>query len=322
MKVTPSPAGGDSAAAVQRWLSRAAVRRNLWGYLFIAPAILGFILWTAGPMIVSLVLSFTQWDMLSDPRWIGFDNFRTMLTGTDPLFWQSVQVTAVYTALTVPLVAVVASLGLAMLLNRRMHGVGLLRTVFYMPNVVPLVANAVLWAFLYGRDNPQWGLLNQIIGYLGIPPQPWLLDQGQVIPCIVFMTMWSSSGAAMIIYLAGLQGIPEQLYEAVAIDGGGAWARFRHVTFPMITPLVLFNVVLTFIGSVQVFVQPYMMTNGGPGNSTLFYMLYLYRSAFQNQAMGYACAMAWVLFIAVAVISGLVFWSSRWWVYYEGDIRG
>lgn len=228
------------------------------------------------------------------------------------------RVTAFYTVLAVPLIAIVASLGLAILLNRPMRGIGVIRTIFYLPNVVPLVANAVLWLFIY---NPQWGLLNEVVGLVGIPPQQWIFDENQVIPGLVLMAMWTSSGAAMIVYLAGLQGIPQHLYEAVAIDGGGPWARFRHVTLPLITPLILFNVVLTFIGSVQTFIQPYIMTNGGPSNASLFYMLYVYRTAFQDQDMGYACALAWFLFVCIAVVSVVVFRTSRWWVYYEGEGR-
>jgi multiple sugar transport system permease protein len=290
------------------------VQRNLWGYFFVGPAVLGLLLWTIGPMLVSLALSFTQWDMLSSPRWVGLDNFRQMLGGEDPLFWQTVKVTLLYTALTVPLVGVVASFGLALVLNRPIRGIGIIRTIFYLPNVVPLVANAVLWLFIY---NPQWGLLNTIIGLVGVEPQQWIFDENQVVPSLVVMAMWTSSGAAMIIYLAGLQGIPQHLYEALAIDGGGAWARFRYLTVPLSTPLILFNVVLTFIGAIQTFIQPYIMTNGGPSNASLFYMLYVYRTAFKNQEMGYACALAWFLCILVALVSLVVFWSSRWWVYYE-----
>jgi multiple sugar transport system permease protein len=237
-----------------------------------------------------------------------------MLGGEDPLFWQTVKVTLLYTALTVPLVGVVASFGLAIVLNRPMRGIGIIRTIFYLPNVVPLVANAVLWLYIY---NPQWGLLNTIIGLVGVEPQQWIFDENQVVPSLVVMAMWTSSGAAMIIYLAGLQGIPQHLYEALAIDGGGAWARFRYLTVPLSTPLILFNVVLTFIGAIQTFIQPYIMTNGGPSNASLFYMLYVYRTAFKNQEMGYACALAWLLCILVALVSLVVFWSSRWWVYYE-----
>ena len=288
------------------------------GYLFVAPAILGLLLWTIGPMLVSLALSFTQWDMLSSPQWIGLTNFRHMLSGEDTLFWQTVKVTLLYTALTVPMVGVITSFGLALLLNRPLRGIGVIRTVFYLPNVVPLVANAVLWLFIY---NPQWGLLNQIIGLVGIEPQQWIFDENQVIPSLVVMAMWTSSGAAMIVYLAGLQGIPQHLYEALAIDGGGAWARFRYLTLPLSTPLILYNVVLTFIGAIQTFAQPYIMTSGGPSNASLFYMLYVYRTAFQNQEMGYACALAWFLFMIVACFSLVVFWSSRWWVFYEDGGR-
>ncbi len=312
---TTAGAGGRSRVGRA---GKQAVQRNLWGYLFVSPAILGLIFWTIGPMVVSLGLSFTQWDMLSAPQWTGFSNFSRMLSGADPLFWQTVRVTAFYTVLAVPLIAIVASLGLAILLNRPMRGIGVIRTIFYLPNVVPLVANAVLWLFIY---NPQWGLLNEVVGLVGIPPQQWIFDENQVIPGLVLMAMWTSSGAAMIVYLAGLQGIPQHLYEAVAIDGGGPWARFRHVTLPLITPLILFNVVLTFIGSVQTFIQPYIMTNGGPSNASLFYMLYVYRTAFQDQDMGYACALAWFLFVCIAVVSVVVFRTSRWWVYYEGDGR-
>ena len=290
----------------------------MWGYIFVGPAILGFLLWTVGPMLASLVLGFTHWDMLSAPQWVGAENYRQMFTGADPLFWQTVKVTAVYTLLVTPLVAVFFSLGLALLLNRRMPGIGIMRTIFYLPNVVPLVANAVLWLALF---NPTWGMLNQFIGLFGIPPQPWIYSENGVIPSLVLMATWTSSGASMVIYLAGLQGIPQELYEAVAIDGGGAWTRFRHVALPLITPLILFNVVLTFIWSVQVFVQPYIMTNGGPANASLFYMMYVYRVAFQDGDMGYACALAWFLFMCVAIVSVVVFSTSRWWVYYESEGR-
>jgi len=198
---------------------------------------------------------------------------------------------------------------LATLLKKPSRGIGLFRTIFYLPTIVPLIASATLWLFIF---NPQWGLLNQALGLVGIPPQQWIFDEALVVPSLVLMAMWSSAGVAMIVYLAGLQGIPQHLYEAVEIDGGGAWARFRHVTLPMMTPLILFNVILGFINAVQTFVQPYVMTQGGPNNASLFYMLHVYQEAFTYQNMGYACALAWVLFVGVALVSFVVFRTSRW----------
>ncbi|MGI6567036.1 MAG: carbohydrate ABC transporter permease [Limnochordia bacterium] len=286
-----------------------------WGVLMALPAILGFLLWNLLPMVASLVISFTEWSVVSRPRLVGFANFGRMFT-QDPLFWKSLYVTAYYTFLSVPAVIVSAFL-VATLLNQEVKGLAVFRTIFYLPSVVPAVANAVLWLWLF---NPDFGLLNTLLGSIGIRKSLWIYDEATVLPSLALMSVWGM-GNTMIIFLAGLQGVPRQLYEAAEIDGANFIQRWLYVTLPMVSSVIFFNLVMGLIGTFQVFSQAYVMTDGGPNNGSLFMVYYLFRNAFQYGRMGYACAIAWTLFVIVLAFTVIVFKTSPAWVYYEGERR-
>ena len=288
---------------------------NRWGILMALPAILGFLMWSLLPMVASLVISFTEWSVVSKPKFIGFANFNRMFT-QDPLFWKSLYVTAYYTFLSVPAVIVSAFL-IATLLNQEVKGLAIFRTIFYLPSVVPAVANAVLWLWLF---NPDFGLLNTVLGSLGIGKSLWIYDEASVLPSLVLMSVWGM-GNTMIIFLAGLQGVPRQLYEAAEIDGANFIQRWAHITLPMVSSVIFFNLVMGLIGTFQVFSQAYVMTDGGPNNSSLFMVYYLFRNAFQYGRMGYASAIAWMIFLIVLAFTLVIFKSSPAWVYYEGERR-
>ena len=287
-------------------------REALAGYLFIAPWLVGFVFLVSGPMLASLVLSFMRWDLFSPPSWAGLDNFRRLLT--DPLVAKSLYNTAYFTFISVPL-NLVAALGAAMLLNLRMRFRGVFRTLFYLPAVMPAAANAILWFWIL---NPEVGLANAVLRMLGLPQLQWLNDPATAKPAFIVMNLWSI-GNTMVIFLAGLQGIPQTLYDAAAVDGAGRWHRFWAVTIPMLSPVILFNLVLGIIGSFQIFTSAFLLTeDGGPEQSTLFSVLYLYRLGFEQFDMGYASAYAWVIFLVILVFSLLQFRLARSWVYYEG----
>jgi ABC-type sugar transport system permease subunit/ABC-type glycerol-3-phosphate transport system substrate-binding protein len=290
-------------------------RQALAGYLFAAPAIVGLALFTVGPIVMSGVYSMTRYEIIAPATWAGAENY-TRLFGEDRYFLKALWTTAYYAVFSVP-VNIAMALGLALLLNREIRGRALYRTCFYLPTVMPAVAGSLLWAWLF---NGEYGLINVLGGYLGLPNIPWLTSEYCSKPAIIVMGMWGVGGG-MIIFLAALQGVPRTLYEAAQIDGAGAWKKFRHVTLPMISPAMFFMVVMGLIRSLQVFTQAYLMTRGGPVNSTLFYVLYLYREAFENLHMGYASAMAWVLFLVILAITGLQFVLAKRWVYYEGAQR-
>ncbi|MEZ7128904.1 carbohydrate ABC transporter permease [Nonomuraea sp. AD125B] len=281
-----------------------------WGWLLALPAILGFLIFTAGPMVASLVFSLTDWQVGGTPSFVGLDNY-TKMTG-DELFWTSLGATTYYTLGAVPLVLIV-SFAVAMLLNQRVRGLALWRTIFYLPTLVPSIANVVLWIWIF---NPDFGLLNSLLRQAGLPAGQWIYDESTAIPSLIVMSTWGF-GNTMVIFLAGLQGVPRHLYEAVSIDGGGAWRRFWHVTLPMMTPTIFYNLVVGVVGTFQVFNQAYVMTEGGPNNATLFYVYYLFRKAFRESEMGYASALAWVLFMIIVVITFLLFRNARRWVHYE-----
>ncbi len=294
--------------------SPAARREAITGYLFTAPATLGFLVWIVGPMLYSAWLSLTEWDLLTQPRFVGLGNYAAMFQ--DPLFWQSLKVTFYYTIVSVPLFQALA-FAVALLMNVKVRGITVFRTIYYLPSIVPVVANALLFAWIFNSD---FGLLNAALRAVGLPKVLWLQDPRWAMPALITMSLWGIGGA-MLIYLAGLQGVPEQLYEAAELDGANMWHRFRHVTVPMVSPVIFFNLVLGLIGALQTFTQGYIITNGGPQNSTLFYALYLYRQAFTNFKMGYAAAMAWVLFVIVLLLSVLVFRTLGRQVYYEDQAR-
>jgi multiple sugar transport system permease protein len=298
-------------------------REAIYGYLFISPWIIGFLAFTAFPMIYGAWLSLTDYDGLTTPTWIGFDNYVRLVDGSDPLVGKSLSNTVWYVAVAVPATLVVG-LALAMLLNQPVRGIALFRTLFYVPSVVPVVASIAIlgWVF-HGR----FGLVNVLLDKIGIIGPGWLTDPAWVKTTIVIWTIWGVGGT-MIIYLAGLQSIPQQLYEAAEIDGAGTVRRFFTITIPMLSPTILFNLIIGVISSFQVFVPALLLggTNpfapvGGPLNSLLFYVLYIWQNAFVYYRMGYAAALSWVLFVVVLVVTILLFRFSRNLVYYETEGR-
>ena len=292
--------------------TRRRIRQTIEGYLFIAPWLVGFVLFTAGPTVASLVLSLFKWTLIRPPRFVGVDNYVTMFTD-DPLFWQSLRVTLIYVAVAVPL-QIVFALFLALLLNQKVRMIAVFRTMFYLPSVVSGVAIAVLWQWLY---QPDLGLINDLLRRVGIEGPAWLMSQRWALPAIIGASLWTVGGT-MIIFLAGLQDIPQHLYEAAALDGAGELAKFRHVTLPMLSPVIFFNLILGLIAAFRMFELPLVMTNrGGPLNATMFFALYLYLSAFNFLKMGYAAALAWILFIIIMIVTVVQLKLAQSWVYYE-----
>lgn len=309
------PARDPAFARLRRWLARERTREIAAGYFFVGPAVLGFLIFTLGPIVAALYLSFSDYN-LARIRFVGLQNYQTMFTN-DPLFWQSLKVTFVYTVFSVPL-GLASGLAVALLLNKNVKLLSAFRTVYYLPALVGGVASSMLWLWLFSRD---FGLINFLLSLVGLKGPSWLGDPAWVMPAFIVMSLWGIGGA-MLIYLAGLQGIPSDLYDAAKVDGCGAALRLRHVTIPMMTPVIFFNLVMGIIGTFQVFTQAYVMTSGGPANATLFYVLYLYQNGWQYFKMGYAAALAWVLFLIILAFTLLVFKSSPAWVYYEGELRG
>ena len=290
---------------------------TIWSYFFISPFLIGLILFTIGPMIASLYYSFTQYNILTPPRWIGTENYTKLLT--DPLFWQSIKVTLYFAMVALPLNLIIGYL-LAILLNQKVAGLNLWRTLYYLPSVISGVAVAVLFARLF---NPNLGWINFFLKSIGVVDPPgWLQDPHWAVPALIIMSLWSVGGT-MIIYLSGLQGVPTTLYEAARVDGANKFQSFVNITLPMTTPVIFFNLVIGLIATFQYFTVVYTTSGGtgGPARSTLFYNLYLYQNAFNYFQMGYASAMAWVLFFIVLVLTLVVFKSSAAWVFYEGEVR-
>ena len=292
-------------------------RRNLRnGLLFAAPWLLGFLGFSLYPLIMSIYYSFTEFNVVMPPVWTGMANYRELFF-EDPLFWKSLYNTLYFTALSVPL-SLAASLGIAILLQQKIPAMSVFRTIFFLPSIVPIVASSVLWLWVL---NPDSGLINATLYQLfGIEGPGWIADETWSKPSLVLMSLWSIGGA-IIIFLAGLADVPQTLYEVAELDGAGPWARFRNVTLPMLTPTILFNLVMGLILSFQYFTQVYVMTGGkgSPVDSTMFYALYLYRCSFYYLRMGYASAMAWMLFVVILAATLGVLFSSKRWVYYQGD---
>lgn len=292
--------------------SRAVRRETLTFYLLISPWIVGFLFFTLGPVLVSLGISFTRWNLLTPPVPIGLRNYMRMLD--DRLFWQSLSVTFRYTLLYVPS-ELAGGLLLALLMNRNIKGIRAARTIYYLPTVISGVAFVVVWMWLF---QPEVGLINATLSRFGIQGPRWLADPRTALFALWLMSLWGL-GRNAIIFLAGLKGIPKELYEAAAMDGAGVWQGFRNVTLPMLTPTIFFVLVLSLIATLQTFTSAFVATNGGPLDATLFYVLYLYRKAFQEFQMGYASALAWVLFVVILLLTIVVVRSGQWWVYYEGE---
>jgi multiple sugar transport system permease protein len=280
-------------------------------YLCISPWLIGFILFYLGPILASFYYSLTEWDLLTSPQFIGTENYVRLFT-RDALALKSFKVTLVYTLIYVPL-DMIFGLALALLLNQKLRGIGVFRTVYYLPSVLSGVAYVVMWMWMF---NPQHGLINTLLSYAGIQGPRWLLDPKWALSALIIMSLWGV-GRTMIIFLAGLQDIPIVLYEVAEIDGANRWNKFWKVTLPLLTPSLLFNLIFGIILTFQTFTNAFVATNGGPLDSTLFYVLYLYRKAFEHLQMGYASAMAWVLFLIVLGCTLLIFMTSGKWVFYR-----
>jgi multiple sugar transport system permease protein len=291
---------------------RAQRRREvIEAYLYLLPTFVGLILFSLGAIIASVGISFTDWDVLRPPHWIGLSNYAGLFS--TPLVWQIFGTTLYYTGVIVP-VGTALALGLALALNRGLRGIVLLRSLYFLPVISSTVAVSLVWGWLY---NQQFGLINYLLSVVGITGPAWLADTRTAMPAVLIMSIWKGLGYNMVIFLAGLQGIPQELYEAAKIDGAGAWARFRYVTFPLVSPTTFFVVVLSTIAAFQVFDQTFVMTAGGPAYSTTTLALYIYQNAFQWFHMGYAAALSYVLFAAVAVVTLSQFRVQGRFVFYR-----
>jgi multiple sugar transport system permease protein len=290
-------------------------RENLMGWLLASPWLFGFLIFTAGPMVLSIFLGLTKWDIVTPPQWAGLDNYSKLFG--DPLVHKALIVTTIYAVISVPLHLGLGLL-LALMLNQDMRGIALWRTVYYLPSVISGVAVSMLWMWVLNRD---FGVLNWLLWRLfDIQGPAWLSSEQWALPALIIMSLWGVGGS-MIINLAGLQSIPTELYEAAAIDGANSWQQFRAVTIPMMSPVLFFNLIIGLIAALQTFTPAYVITDGGPNNATLFFMLYLYWNAFQWLKMGYASALAWVLFVYILILTLLVLKSSSAWVFYQGEVQ-
>ncbi|NRS18744.1 sugar ABC transporter permease [Brevibacillus sp. HB1.4B] len=290
-------------------------RAFLTPYLFILPWILGFLAFTLGPMLFSLVMSFFDWPVVGEVTFVGLDNYVNMFTD-DPLFWQSLWITIKFALLFVPLNLFIA-LFLAMMLNQKVKGSGFFRTVFYLPSVISGVALAMIWAWVY---DGEYGIFNYLLSLVGITGPDWLNDTTWALIAMVIASLWGQ-GSMVLIFLAGLKSIPESLYEAASIDGAGAVQKFFRITLPMVSPTILFNLIMTIISAFQQLSLALLLTGGGPLQSTYFYAMYAYDNAFKYFKMGYASANSWFMFAIILVLTFIVFKTSGKWVYYEGDNR-
>ncbi len=308
-----------TAPAAARGGGRHSLRRReaIRGYLWVSPWVIGAALFTFGPMLASLYLSFTQYNIVASPRWVGIQNYVTAFT-KDNLFWGSLGRTLLYALISVP-IGVIGSLSAALLLNRSWRGTAFFRTCFFLPSLIPIVASALLWRWIF---DPRLGLLNYVLSFVGVTGPGWFSSRDWAMPGLILVALWSTiGGSQMVIFLAGLQGIPRELYEAAEVDGADRWTQFRSVTIPLLTPTLFFNLVIGVIGALKVFSVAYIATEGGPNYATWFYVIHLYYEAFRYFEMGYASALAWIFFAVVITFTVLqVRWSSRW-VYYEGADR-
>jgi multiple sugar transport system permease protein len=308
-------AGGKRRRRTKVPRGRMAKKEERAAFLFASPWLLGVILFVVGPILASVALSLTNWNLITSPRFVGLRNYRDMVG--DHNFWQSVRVTLFYTVIAVPLYQVVG-LALALLLNQRVRGMYLFRTILFLPAVLSGVAVAALWVSLL---NPDLGVVNQVLRAVGVDDPPrWLASPSWAVPAIVLMGLWGVGGGA-IIYLAGLQNIPPALYNAARIDGAGSWQTFRNITLPLLTPTLLFTLLIGLIEAFQVFDTAFVLggSRGGTRGSLLFYVLNIWNEGFRNGRFGYASALAWVLVIAAAVVILLIFVTSSRWVYYESE---
>ena len=313
--------GASKRGAVPAWArlilgaeTRSAMREALAAYCFISPWLLGLLLFFGGPIIASLVLSLFDYSLVKAPAFVGLDNYRMAFLG-DRLFWPSLRRTF-YWAITYTPIVVVGSLCLAVLLNQKLRGTNVFRTLFFLPHLTPAVSLAVLWAFIL---HPRLGPVNHVLGLLGLPQPGWLTAEKWAMPSLVLMGLWGGMGGnRMLIFLAGLQGVPQELYEAADIDGAGGWSKFTRITVPMISPVVFFNIILGVIGALQVFTTAFVATGGGPNYATWFLALHIYNQAFRYFRLGYGSMLAWFLALVLVIFTYLQVKLSNRWVYYAG----
>jgi multiple sugar transport system permease protein len=309
MTTDASPLGRASGTSRR---SRRRIQENITGYLFFSPWLIGLLLFNVIPIILALYYSFTAYTVLQPPRWIGLGNYEEMFV-VDELFWKALYNTTYYALFSVP-ISLFFAIFLAVFLNMKVPAQSFFRATFFLPSIVPAVAASVVWAWML---HPEYGLINDLLGRVGLPGPPWLTSEVWSKPAFILMSLWGI-GPTTIIFLAGLQDIPQHLYEAAEIDGANGWQRLWNVTLPLLTPTIFFNLVIGLIGAFQVFTQAFIISEGGPLWSTLFYVLYLYNQGFQYFNMGYASAMAIVLFAIILLLTAIVQLTSRRWVYYEG----
>jgi multiple sugar transport system permease protein len=287
-------------------------RETRWAWFFLAPTILGLTVLSAGPILAAFAISLTRWDLLTPPSFVGLDNFARLLG--DDRFLTAMRNTTFYTVTSVPLGTILA-LGLALALNRPIRGIAWIRTAYFLPVVTSTTAVGLVWLWIY---SPSGGLLNAATAVFGLPAQKWVTDPFWAMPAIVLMSIWQGLGTSVIIFLAGLQAIPQEYYDAAAVDGAGPWPRFRNVTLPLLTPSLFFTGVLNLIGAFQVFDQVYILARPGkPTGATTTIVYFIYENGFKNFKMGYASAASWLLFLLVAVLTAIYFWSQRRWVHYQ-----
>ena len=292
-----------------------AAQRAKWGYIFLLPWALGLIIFILGPILASAYISFTEYEIISSPRFIGMENYIKAFTD-DTLFWPSLGRTFTYTLAVVPL-GLTGSLLLAILLNQGLKGTNLFRTLFFLPSLTPAVALALLWTWLF---HPSVGPINVALSWFGIDGPGWMTDKSWALPALIIISLWAAIGGnSLLIFLAGLQGVPQELYEAAEIDGAGLWAKFRSVTLPLITPTLFFNLILGIIGALKVFTLAFVATLGGPSYATWFYALHIYRQAFEYFRMGYGSALAWIFVIVLLIFTFIQLRFSQRWVYYAGE---
>lgn len=320
-----SPAQSTPAAQTDRGLRffhRLSFEETFFGWLFIVPAVLGLLLFRLGPVFASLYLSFTKYEIITAPKWTGFANYTKLLN--DALWLRSIEVTLWYVSLFVPL-SLTFAYGIALLMSRDVRGITSYRTLWYLPSVVPVVASATIWRW---GLNPEFGPINYPLKVLGLPAPRWLTDPDWIVPSIVFIGLWGL-GNSVLIFLASITSVPRTFYEAAEVDGANGWARFRHVTLPLTSSIIFYQLIVTVINSFQVFGVAYVLfvsnpsaSSAGPDNAALFYVLYMFRNAFGYFRNGYASAMAWILFLVVMLLTIILFYSQRRWVYYETEGGG
>ena len=319
MRISGTPAV-EGAAAGQRPASGEPVTggggpldsERRWAWVFLAPALVGLAVLSAGPILATLAISFSDWDLLTAPTWTGLDNFAELME--TPRFWRAMQNTLFYTLLSVPLGMIIALL-LAMGLDQAIRGIAWIRTMYFLPLVTSAVAVGLVWLWIYA---PAGGLLNVFLSTFGIPPQRWVSDPFWAMPAIIVMAVWQGLGVNIIIFLAGLQAIPQEYHDAANVDGAGRWRRFRHVTLPLLTPSIFFTGILSLIGSLQVFDQVYVLARPDkPTNATITLVYYIYEEGFSFFRMGRASAASWILFLIAAGLTIVYFRLQRRWVHYQ-----